>query len=131
MDEKIVEDSKFELEQLPFDCHYISLDGKYTFLVMFHDSMDGSAKEKLLKVLKENMLVKGGEQLILKVDKLDLDLNDKKCGKGDEPVLGTQDMWEPWDPDEYVFEPKLELKGKQVQNVLNKKESLVSNFKPP
>ena len=30
VDEKIVEDSKFELEQLPFDCHYISLDGKHT-----------------------------------------------------------------------------------------------------
>ena len=87
MDEKIVDESKFELEQLPFDCHYISLDGKHTFPVIFHDSIDGGSKEKLPKVLKENMLVKGGEPLILKVDKLDLELIEKKCGKGDEPVL--------------------------------------------
>ena len=44
--------------------------------MIFHDSIDGGAKEKLLKVLKENMLVKGGEPLILKVEKLGLDLND-------------------------------------------------------
>ena len=131
VDEKIVEDSKFDLEQLPFDCHYISLDGKHTFPVIFHDSVEGGAKEKLLKVLKENMLVKGGEPLILKVDKHGLDLNDKKGEKGDEPVLGTQDMWEPWNPGENVFEPKLELKGKQVQNVFKKKKTLVSNFKTP
>ena len=40
-------------------------------------------------------------------------------------------MWEPWNPGKNVFEPKLELKGKQVKYVLKEKESLVSNFKPP